>query len=285
MDIAILSDIHGNEIALRRCVEYALEKNVRTFFFLGDYTGELAYPQRTLRFLYDLKNQYDCFFVRGNKEEYWLNYRDSGEKGWKEYDSTTGSLWYTYHELTKEDLDFFAALPIARKVTLNGLPPVMICHGSPDRANEKMLPDSKRTFELMDEADVSMILCGHTHIQGKIMHGGKAVLNPGAVGVSLHGGGKAQFLILHGTEEGWKEEFVSLDYDAERVIGQLHESGLDKKAPCWCKVTEHLLRSGEVPHGTVLNRAMALCREENGKCDWPRVPEQFWEQAVREMLG
>lgn len=42
MDIAVLSDIHGNHIALKRCVEYALEQGIGHFLFLGDYAGELA---------------------------------------------------------------------------------------------------------------------------------------------------------------------------------------------------------------------------------------------------
>lgn len=36
MDIAVLSDIHGNYASLERCLEYALSHNIRTFFFLGD---------------------------------------------------------------------------------------------------------------------------------------------------------------------------------------------------------------------------------------------------------
>jgi hypothetical protein len=30
---------------------------------------------------------------------------------------------------------------------------------------------------------------------------------------------------------------------------------------------------------------MELCREETGKCVWPDIPEEFWEQAVNEMIG
>lgn len=45
MSIAVLSDIHGNYIALKKCLEYALHKGVNTYVFLGDYVGELAYPE------------------------------------------------------------------------------------------------------------------------------------------------------------------------------------------------------------------------------------------------
>lgn len=285
MKVAVLADIHGNYIAFRKCVEYALNKGIEAFIFLGDYVGELAYPQETMEILYDLQEKYECYFVKGNKEDYWLNYEKMWKGIWKEMDSVTGSLYYTYHNLTEKDLVFFEGLSHKAEVRFESLPTLTICHGSPNKANEKLLPDNENTFSIMDGDKYSYILCGHTHIQGEIKHNGKKVFNAGAVGVSLHGEGKAQFMILMGTEGNWTHEFVSLDYDVDRVIEELRESRLYENAPCWCKVTEHLLRTGEVSHGTVLSRAMALCKEETGECNWPEVPEKYMERAVREMIG
>ena len=149
MKIAVLSDVHGNYIALQKCIDYVLSKGVDTFIFLGDYVGELAYPQKTMEIIYSLKEKHSCFFVKGNKEDYWLDYRANGEK----------------------------------------------------------------------------------------------------------------------------------------VIEDLYISGLVKKAPAWCKVSEHLLRTGEISHGTVLAKAMELCGNELGECNWPNVPEKYWDLAVKEMIG
>lgn len=287
MDIAVLADIHGNYIALDECVSHAKERGVRSFIFLGDYLGELAYPERTMKMLYGLKEQYECWFIRGNKEDYWLNYTEEDIKTgfWKEFDSTTGSLFYTYSHLTEKDLKFYGELPISRKLSFEGLPEITVCHGSPYKVNEKLLPDADRTFEIMEQTDTPVILCGHIHRQGKITHGGKVILNAGAVGVPLDSNGKAQYLILHGEHGMWKEEFISLAYDVEGVIRELHEEELDKRAPWWCFVTENLLRKGNISHAQVLSRAMNLCKEEYGECRWPEVPEKCWEQAVKEMMG
>ena len=103
MEIAVLSDIHGNFEAFQACMDYALARNIHTFLFLGDYLGEFAYPQRTMEYIYHIRDHYQCIFVRGNKEDYWLNYRRCGAQGWKQYDSTTGSLYYSYHSLTEKD--------------------------------------------------------------------------------------------------------------------------------------------------------------------------------------
>lgn len=73
MDIAVFSDIHGNYVAFQKCLEYAVEKNIDTFIFLGDYLGEFPYPQKTMDILYSMKEKYQCFFIKGNKEDYWIN--------------------------------------------------------------------------------------------------------------------------------------------------------------------------------------------------------------------
>ena len=283
MKMAVMSDIHGNYIALQKCIDYALNRDVDTFIFLGDYVGELAYPQKTMEIIYALKEKYRCFFVKGNKEDYWLDYQTNGEKGWNECDSTTGSLYYTYDNLIDKDLEFFKSLSHTSELEFDEFPSLTICHGSPQRVNEKLLPNNEKTLALMEENASSYILCGHSHVQGKIEHKGKVVLNAGAVGVSLHGDGKAQFLILEGSEQKWNYEFISLEYDVEKVIEDLCTSGLMQKAPAWCKVSANLLRTGVTSHGTVLAKAMELCRNELGECNWPDVPEKYWDLAVKEI--
>ncbi|MDE5866579.1 MAG: metallophosphatase family protein, partial [Lachnospiraceae bacterium] len=194
LNVAVLSDIHGNYAAFQKCLDYAENIGIDTFIFLGDYLGELAYPQKTMDILYSVKEKYKCFFIKGNKEDYWINY-EKEPKGWNEYDSTTGCLYYTYHNLKTKDLQFFKSLSFREELEFDGLLPITICHGSPRKVNEKLLPDNENTFQIMENNSSDYILCGHTHIQNKIEHNGKIVLNAGSVGVSMHSNGKAQFMI------------------------------------------------------------------------------------------
>ena len=285
MDVAVLSDVHGNYVGLERCLEDAFSRNISTFIFLGDYIGELAYPERTMKILYDVNARYKCYFIKGNKEDYWLNYRAGGEKGWKDKDSTSGSLLYAYKALSAKDLDFFAQLQPVQEITVGEMPAITICHGSPNKINEKMLPDDARTIEVMNSVKTSIILCGHSHVQRKILHNEKCVLNPGAVGIPLFSEGKTQFLILHGNEGTWSEEFISLEYDVDRVISDMHEVKLKEHAPYWSLITENIMRGSNMSHGKILTRAMELCTEENGDCVWPNIPEKCWKQAVFEIIG
>lgn len=294
MKLAVLADIHSNYVALEKCMDYAVRQGVHHFLFLGDYIGEFAYPERTMERLkeYDLK--YDCVFIRGNKEDYWLNYHQGGEKGWPEYNSTTGALYYAYHHLTGSDLCFFSSLPIAKKLQYEDLPTIIACHGTPDNVKGNIKPAEVSTKKLLDrceaearqmleETEVDFILHGHTHVQQVVNHKGKVAINPGSVGLGLQAGGRAEFAILHGENGRWSEELVSLDYDRERVIRELYISGLSRRAPYWCQITERLLRQTdreEIGHAQVLVRAMELCKKETGTCTWPYIPEKYWEQAM-----
>lgn len=284
MKIAVLSDIHGNHIALKRCMEELKKRDIKKIIFLGDYVGELAYPQKIMKMLREIAQDYECTFLRGNKEDYWLEREMGGNSGWREKDSTTGMLYYAYKHLTEEDLKFFGKLPYVQVFHFGDLPAVAAYHGSHNQRGEKLRTNSDNSKQLFDDTDAGVILCGHTHIRKEILENGRMLLNPGAVGMPLLSSGKSQFMILSGENRGWKHEFVDLEYDVEAVIQELQEENLYEVAPCWTKITEHMLRNGTISHGTVLNRANQLYYEGNGRWGWPNLPEKYWEQAVKECL-
>ena len=284
MEIAVFSDIHGNYEAFKQCVDLVLGRGIRTFIFLGDYLGEFPYPQKTMGLLYALKEAYTCFFVKGNKEDYWIDRKYNPACEWRDGDLTVGAMEYCYAHQTNRDIGFFQSLPLSQEITFPDAPALLACHGSPNRNNEKMLPADDRTNQLIDACPCQYILCGHTHLQGTIHHGGKTVWNPGAVGVPQRSGGKAQFMILHQAMQAWTAEFISVSYDVEQVIQDLLESGLEESAPYWTQVTKHLIRTGEVPHTMVLAKAMALCEHATGRSVWHDIPPVYWEKALAELL-
>lgn len=282
--IAVFSDIHGNYGAFGECLTYALDEGIRTLIFLGDYLGEFPYPQKTMEILYSLKEKCTCFFLRGNKEDYWISRKYDDHCVWKNGNTTVGAMKYCYENLTDKDISFFESLPVCREIVFDGGEPILVCHGSPDKNNEKMLPGRENTERIMSRCLQKYVFCGHTHVQGMTVYGNKHLLNPGSVGCSLYSGGKAQFMILWQDGQEWGHRFVSLDYDKEKVIKEMKESGLWKAAPYWCRVTEHVIRTGKISQGKVLGRAMDLCREKSGGCDWCQIPEIYWEEAVCELL-
>lgn len=282
INIAVMADIHSNSEALKTCIQEAIKRNAQEFIFLGDYIGDMAFPQKTLELLKQIKEQYPCTFIRGNKEEYWINHRNNPGEIWESGKTSTGMLAYNFEQLTDSDIDFFESLPISKVVHYEGLPDFTVCHGSPKKVNQSMRIDYDYINDLMNEMPTDLVLCAHFHIQTNYMRKGRTIINPGAVGVPLHSNGASQFLILHGDRKKWEPEFISLVYDREKVMKEMEMEGLDIKAPGWYKMTKNLLMTGEESHAMVVRRAMKLYFEKTGKNELHQIPESIWNLAINE---
>ena len=57
---------------------------------------------------------------------------------WDDYPSTIGLLRYANAHLTKKDVEFFNSLPITMTIKNEGMPDIVICHGSPRKVNEPL---------------------------------------------------------------------------------------------------------------------------------------------------
>ena len=286
MNIAVLSDIHGNHVALETCLNYLKDKNIDAYCFLGDYTGEFPGIEQTLKMLYDLRENNQCYFLRGNKENYQIDELGEANPEVDEYPSTIGLLRYANQHLTKSDLEFFNSLPITMTVENAGLPDIVICHGSPRKVNEKFAINQQNLNEVITELDADYIVCGHTHKKMEMKYGTKHIWNPGSVGASIDAPYRYRFMILHGYSGQWTPEYIALEADIKHLVNELHESGLFEVAPYWTRFTELMItdKCGGFTHGDMLNRAMEICREQNGECNWPMVPEQCYAKAFDEIV-
>lgn len=279
--IAVIGDIHSNYVGLERCIEHMLFQKPDEFLFLGDYISDCPYPQKTMQIVYEMNRNYKCSFIRGNREDYMLNHRKNPEERWT-YSSASGSLLYTYENLTEKDFSFFESLDIKGYFEKEGYQPFRYCHGSLVRSNEILEPGAENTVQLMSGLDVDLLVSGHVHFQEEKSYGKKKILHPGAVGVSWYFDGKTQCMMLHGEKSGWEAEFFQLKYDVEKLVKDFENSGLLEKAPYWSRITIHTLRTGKDHNLACLNRAMQLCEEAEGSVTWPDIPEKYWQQAVRE---
>lgn len=281
MRVAVMTDIHSNDIAFRRCVDHALSSGAEAFCFLGDYVCDLAGVRETMALLREVMAACPCTLLRGNKEDYWLG-DDASRAAWRYGSSSTGTLLYTHNLLTDEDKALFAALPVARQVTYPGLPPLLVCHGTPE-SNRGTLRDNEETRAMLSRYHAPIILCGHTHTPMALCHGGVTLINPGSVGVALGSGKTAHYLLLHGENGRWRHELVALNYDAEAAVQGLYDARLHELAPAWTRTTVQILRYGWPPKTYSLRRAMAISRERMGTDDGTDIPEECWEQALAEM--
>ncbi len=283
MKIAVLGDIHSNHIALETCIHHAMDQGVDEFLFLGDYISDCPYPDKTMKVVYEMEEKYCCRFIRGNREDYMLNHRKHPEERWT-YSSASGNLLYTYENLTERDLDFYERIDIQGIYEEEGYPSFRYCHGSLTSSNELLLPENENLDKIMSDLDVNLLISGHTHIQETVRFGNKRLIHPGSVGLPWYYEGKTQYMILHGTQKGWEEEFFQLTYDVDRVKKEFETSGIMQKAHYWARLALHTLYTGEDYFSPCLQLAIKLCKEAETTVIWPDIPEKYWEMAYREFI-
>lgn len=106
MKIAILSDIHGNIVALNEVLKDAESQNVDKYIVLGDIITDFPAGNEVIEKIKELTP----YVIKGNREQYLLNYEKTKNcKHWKTIQNT--SLIYHYHILNDENKEYIRSLP------------------------------------------------------------------------------------------------------------------------------------------------------------------------------
>ncbi len=261
MKFAFLTDIHGNYAAFKECIHYIEQNNYDRIFLLGDYITDGPYPQKTMEILYKLKKDSRVTILRGNREEYMLDFDKSTEKNWS-YNTQTGSLLYTYNNLTKEDLDFFSSLPSSLEVEIDGIKPFTICHASYLNSRELLFKGFDNTNTMLENLKTDYVFAGHTHNPFIYEYKGKIFVKCGSVGQPTNYQTKAQFTEAIWNGESFDIEFIYIDYNVNAFIGDFFASGFVAKSGFWGKSVIKNLETGEGYPNFMLTLANSIALNE-----------------------
>jgi hypothetical protein len=90
-------------------------------------------------------------------------------------------------ELRADHVELLAGLPLSMTVTVSRLGEVLFCHATPRNDEEVVLVDSRlgRWRQVFGDvpAEVTTVVCGHTHMPFIRLAHGRLVINPGSVGM------------------------------------------------------------------------------------------------------
>ncbi len=281
MKLAALSDIHSNQVALEACINDLKNEEVDGILFLGDYVSDCPHPNDTLRMLKEISKQYKTYFIRGNREEYFIEYREHKCDDWG-YTSYKGSLLYTYEHLNDETLDWFYSLPSTMVLELEGTKPITLAHGSPFNTRELLDEDRDNTKLCMNKVDTQYIISGHTHRQCVYRYGHKTLFNPGSVGVAIGAPKQAHYMMLEWKEDDWIAERRSVPYDFERLKEIFYGSRLMEKGKVWPLAILKSIETG-INYGPLCaKRAYDLAIEHGEEVHDRIVSEEYWKIAAKE---
>ena len=128
--LAVISDVHGNSVALEQVLLDARENGVDKYIFPGDLVNDLPFGNETLE---TIKNISD-YLIEGNKEEYLKEY-NRAHYSWKNIQFR--NTIFMNNELSKENLKLVCSLPTSLNLEFEGVK-LKIVHGSPESVEEQI---------------------------------------------------------------------------------------------------------------------------------------------------
>jgi putative phosphoesterase len=213
MRVAAIYDIHGNLPALEAVLEDIRQAEVDCVVVGGDVLpGPM--PRETLACLLNLDTPVQ--FIQGNGDRVVLAQMRGVESGEVPEPFREGIRWNA-RQLQPEHETSLASWPPTCRVQVHGLGDVLFCHATPRNDTDiftRLTPEN-RLLPIVDGLGVTVVVCGHTHMQFDRTIGATRVLNAGSVGMPFEAPG-AYWLLL-GPDVRLRRTPYDLEKAAERI--------------------------------------------------------------------
>ena len=212
MRVAALYDVHGNLPALEAVLAEVESLEVDAVVVGGDIAiGPM--PRASLERLLALGER--ALFLRGNGDRE-IAGEPAGSGLWVERTRWSAA------QLDRGALAWLSALPDTQTVDVDGLGPVLFCHGSP-RSDEEILTrisSEERVAAACAGVEEAVVVCGHTHVQFDREVAGTRLVNAGSVGMPYEAEPGAYWALL-----GPDVELRRTAYDLEAAAAAIRATG------------------------------------------------------------
>lgn len=221
MRVALISDIHANEIALRAVLADIGRTRADQIVCLGDVATLGPRPRAVIEIL----RECGCACIMGNHDEFLIDpaliHSYSGEK------PVIDAVEWCRSELGREDLDFVRGFERTRQIPLNKGSTLFVFHGSPRSNMVDMLATTSADHvdDMLAGHNATVMAGGHTHVQMLRQHRGTLLVNPGSVGLPFkeYVSGRTPTVLAHA-------EYATVEANDGRVSVSLHRVPLDVRA-------------------------------------------------------
>jgi putative phosphoesterase len=228
MRIALLSDVHGNDVAFEAVVEDLDRIGVDGAVCLGDVAQGGPQPRDVLARLRAL----GCPVVLGNADEFLLELPTSGREPLT--DEQLDVRAWTLERLDDDELMYVRSFEPRVDVPVDGAS--LLCfHGSPSSNEDVLLPSSAESdAEPFRDTRADLLAGGHTHLQWTRRVDAGVYVNPGSVGLAYDrhwaAGGHptltpvAEYAVVTGGRDP-AVEFRRVPYSLDRLVAAIRASG------------------------------------------------------------
>lgn len=216
MRLALVSDLHGNELALDAVLLDAARAGYDQLVCLGDVATLGPRPHAVLGRLRDL----GCPCILGNHDEFMLDAELI--HSYSDVQLVVASVDATRESLTADEIAFIRTFQ--RSLAFDD---VFLTHGTPRSNTEDLLANTppERVDEMLDGRRALVLGCGHTHLQMLRQHRGMLIVNPGSLGMPFreYAAGRPPVILPHA-------EYAIVELKAGGVSIDLRRVTLDRRA-------------------------------------------------------
>ena len=203
--IALISDIHGNFVALREVLRAIDALGISSVYCLGDVVGYYSQVNECC----DELRRRGIPSLMGNHDWYMASGMSCPRSK-----SVNDCLRYQRQVISRENLEWISAMPAYRKA--DGI--AMVHGGWNNPLDEYIDPPPDGYFE---NVPGNFFASGHCHVQRVIDLGGRTYCNPGSVGQPRDGDPRAAFA----TFDGRAFALHRVEYDFEEVGRLMEKAG------------------------------------------------------------
>ncbi len=232
MRIALLSDIHGNLLALEAVLaDIAAQGDVDAYWVLGDFSSLGYDPVGVLERVTQLPN---ALYSRGNHDRYTV----TGERPGPTLEQAqaqpqlvplllamaTNLAWTQGHIRASGWWNWLEDLPLELRLTLPDGTRVLGVHAAPgldDGPGIIPLLNDEELRALLAPAEADLVIVGHTHVPLDRTIDQVRVVNLGSVSNPMRSRLEASYALLEADSVGYNMQMRYVDYDRQAVIDEL----------------------------------------------------------------
>lgn len=216
--LALVSDLHGNALALERVLARIAADGADAIVCLGDVATLGPEPERTI----ELVHECGAVCILGNHDEFLL--RPEAVSEYTKVPVVVDAIEWCRSRLSAASLELVRRFRDHWEIPLNARELLSSFHGTPTSNTTDVLATTPS--ELLDvwlgDVKGTVLAGGHTHLQMVRRHRGRLLVNPGSVGMpfrSYVAGAAPEVLPF--------ADYAMLDADARSVVVTLQRVALD----------------------------------------------------------
>lgn len=213
MRVAIISDIHGNLMALDAVLTDIENQGADEIWCGGDIAWAGPWPNECIE-----RTRAACEVVVKGNTDIWVT---GDPQGVPEDDRDELKVLAAAHAISDDDARWLLNLPLGH----SGQGSVLLVHGTPRSPFDAPMPDSGAAEFAPYQGQAQVVIYGHIHRQfTRRLADGTIVCNTGSVGIPMDGPDAGYLLVEHEGPD-WLLTHRQVSFDRRAVIAQVRRNG------------------------------------------------------------